>query len=100
MPRILILHAAVGTGHATAARALAEAFRRKQQGEVRVEDILDYGSQLFRTALTRAYLDVSGRAPLLWKVLYESSDQEDPDAVAATNALRARIERLPLRRLE
>ena len=100
MPRILILHAAVGTGHTTAARALADAFRRKQQGDVRVEDILDYGSRLFRTALTRAYLDVSGRAPLLWKVLYESSDQADPDVVAATNALRARIERLPLRKLE
>jgi processive 1,2-diacylglycerol beta-glucosyltransferase len=100
MPRILILHAAVGTGHTTAARALADAFRRKQQGDVRVEDILDYGSRLFRTALTRAYLDVSGRAPLLWKVLYESSDLGDPDAVAATNALRARIERLPLRKLE
>ena len=100
MPRILILHAAVGTGHTTAAYALAEAFRRKQQGEVRVEDILDYGSQLFRTALTRAYLDVSGRAPLLWKVFYESSDLEDPDALAAANAVRARIERLPVRRLE
>ncbi len=55
MPRILILHAAVGTGHTTAAYALAEAFRRKQVGEVRVEDTLDYGSRLFRESLTRAY---------------------------------------------
>jgi processive 1,2-diacylglycerol beta-glucosyltransferase len=100
MSRILILHAAVGTGHTTAARALADAFRRKQIGEVRVEDILDYGSRLFRTALTRAYLEVSGRTPLLWKMLYESSDLDDPDAVAASNAVRARIERLPLRQLE
>jgi processive 1,2-diacylglycerol beta-glucosyltransferase len=100
MPRILILHAAVGTGHTTAAYALADAFRTKQQGEVRVEDILDYGSKLFRVALTRAYLEVSGRAPLLWKMLYESSDLDDLDAVAAMNALRAHIERLPVRRLE
>jgi processive 1,2-diacylglycerol beta-glucosyltransferase len=100
MPRILILHAAIGTGHTTAARSLADAFRRKQLGEVRVEDILDYGSRLFRTALTRAYLEVSGRTPLLWKMLYESSDLEDPDAVVASNAVRARIERLPLRQLE
>ena len=100
MPRILILHAAVGTGHTTAARALADAFRRKQLGEGRVEDILDYGSRLFRTALTKAYLEVSGRAPLLWKMLYESSDLGDPDVVTASNAVRARIERLPVRQLE
>ena len=100
MPRILILHAAVGTGHTTAARALADAFRGKQQGDVRVEDILDYGSRLFREGLIRAYLRVSGSAPLLWKVLYESSDVDDPDVVSALNALRARVDRLPVRRLE
>jgi processive 1,2-diacylglycerol beta-glucosyltransferase len=100
MPRILILHASVGTGHTTAARALADAFRRKQLGEVRVEDILDHGSRLFRAALTRAYLEVSSRAPLLWKMLYESSDLDDPDVVAVSNAVRARIERLPVRQLE
>src|SRR5437764_15344963 len=33
-------------------------------------------------------------------MLYKSSDLDDPDAVAATNAVRARIERLPVRRLE
>jgi processive 1,2-diacylglycerol beta-glucosyltransferase len=100
MPRILILHAAVGSGHTTAANALADAFRRRQQGEVRVEDILDFGSQLFREGLIRSYLRVSGRAPLLWKMLYESSDIADPNHVAAANALRARFDRLPVRRLE
>jgi processive 1,2-diacylglycerol beta-glucosyltransferase len=100
MPRILILHAAVGSGHTTAANALADAFRRKQQGEVRVEDILDYGSPIFREGLIRSYLDVSGRAPLLWKMLYESSDIADPEAVAVSNRLRARIDRLPVRRIE
>jgi processive 1,2-diacylglycerol beta-glucosyltransferase len=91
----LILHAAVRTGHTTAARALGDAFRRKQLGEVRVEDVLDYGSRLFRAALTRAYLEVSGWAPLLWKILYESSDLDDPDVVTASNAVLARIEWLP-----
>jgi processive 1,2-diacylglycerol beta-glucosyltransferase len=100
MPRILILHAAIGTGHTAAAHALADAFRGKQLGEVRVEDILDYGSRLFRAALTKAYLEVSGRAPLLWRMLYESTDLDDPDVVLATNAVRARIERLPVRSLE
>src|SRR5688500_4627626 len=100
MPRVLILHAAVGSGHSTAANALADAFRRRQQGDVRVEEILDYGTPLFREGLIRSYLRVSGRAPLLWKMLYESTDVADPEVVAATNALRAHIDRLPVRRLE
>ena len=100
MPRILILHAAVGTGHTTAANALADAFRRKQSGDVRVEDILDYGSELFRRSLTQSYLQISSRAPLLWKMLYTSSDQSDPDLVAVGNAVRARIDRLPVRKFE
>jgi processive 1,2-diacylglycerol beta-glucosyltransferase len=100
MPRILILHAEVGTGHTTAANALADAFRRNQQNEVRVEDTLDYGSRLFRESLTRSYLRVSSRAPLLWKMLYTSSDHGDPDTATAMNTLRSRIERLPVRRLE
>ncbi|MFN8635355.1 MAG: glycosyltransferase [Chloroflexota bacterium] len=100
MPRILILHAAVGSGHTTAANALADALRQKKQGEVRVDDILDYGSQLFRESMIRSYLQVSGRAPLLWKMLYQSSDIANPDAAAAANSLRARFDRLPVRRLE
>ncbi|MFN8521745.1 MAG: hypothetical protein U0821_01390 [Chloroflexota bacterium] len=100
MSRILILHAAVGTGHTTAAKALGEAFERKRAGAVRVEDILDHGSALFRAALTRSYLDISSRAPLLWKAFYEASDVADPDIVAAANVVRARVERLPLRRFE
>jgi len=98
--RILILHAAVGTGHTTAALALGDAFRRTQVDEVQVEDILDYGSRFFRAALTQSYLLVSGRTPQLWKVFYESSDLHDPDYVVAVNAFLARVERLPVRRLE
>ena len=36
--RILILHASVGTGHLSAARALAQAFGRAPDVEVRVEE--------------------------------------------------------------
>ena len=100
MPRILIFHAAVGSGHTTAANALADAFRRKQQGNVRVEDILDFWSPLFRESLIRAYVRVSSRTPLLWKAFYDTSDAADPEIVAATNALMARLDRLPVRRLE
>ena len=100
MPRILIFNAAVGSGHTTAANALADAFRRKQQGEVRVEDVLDFWNPLFRGSLIRAYVRVSSRTPLLWKAFYDTSDAADPELVAATNALMARLDRLPVRRLE
>jgi len=77
MPRILIMHASVGAGHSSAAQALASAFERKQAGEVRVADILDYGSQVFREAVTQSYLQISSKAPLLWKMLYETTDASD-----------------------
>jgi processive 1,2-diacylglycerol beta-glucosyltransferase len=99
MPRILVLHAAVGTGHTSAANALGEAFRRKQSGDVRVEDALDFGSRLFRETLSRAYLRASSKAPTLWRMLYESSDLGDPDLVSTMNELWAPIERLPVPRL-
>jgi processive 1,2-diacylglycerol beta-glucosyltransferase len=79
MPRILIMHASVGSGHVSAARALAEAFERKQAGEVRVADIFDYGSQVFRETVTQSYIQLSGKAPLLWKMLYETTDAGDLD---------------------
>lgn len=50
MPRVLLLHASVGTGHKRAAEALAAAFTRRQPGEVRVEDVLDHTPRLFRVA--------------------------------------------------
>jgi processive 1,2-diacylglycerol beta-glucosyltransferase len=96
----LILHAAVGTGHTTAANALADAFRRKQTGEVRVDDILEYGSEIFRKGLVQSYLQMSSRTPLLWKMLYTSSDHADPDIAAVSNAVHARIDRLPVRKFE
>ena len=79
MPRILIMHASVGSGHVSAARALAEAFERRQAGEVRVADIFDYGSQVFRETVTQSYLQLSAKAPLLWKMLYETTDTGDLD---------------------
>ena len=100
MPRILILYASVGTGHRRAALALAEAFRRKQHGEVWVEDALDYGSPLFRQAYTRSYLDLSERAPMLWRLFYQSTNSSDPESIEITNRLRSLVERLGVTRLD
>lgn len=101
MPRILILHASVGTGHRSAALALADAFARKQT-EVRVEDALDHANPLFRQAYAGTYLDVTTRAPLLWQLFYQNTDVTDPDTIELTNRLRGAVERLgvnDLRRL-
>ena len=63
MTRILILHASVGTGHLSAARALAQAFEQTPGVEARVEDTLDFGSRAVADAIIRGYLELSGRAP-------------------------------------
>jgi processive 1,2-diacylglycerol beta-glucosyltransferase len=100
MPRVLILHASVGTGHERAATALAAAFARKQEGEVRVEDTLDYGSQLFRQAYSRSYIEMSERSPLLWRIVYETTDASAPEQIEISNRLRGLVERLAITRLE
>jgi processive 1,2-diacylglycerol beta-glucosyltransferase len=100
MSRILILHASVGTGHERAAEALAQGFVRRQAGDVLVEDTLNYGSELFRRAYTRSYIDLSERTPLLWRLIYESTDASDPKLVERTNRLRTLVERLGITRLD
>ncbi|HVG98199.1 MAG TPA: hypothetical protein VNK05_14930 [Chloroflexota bacterium] len=91
--RILILHASVGTGHLSAARALAQAFGRAPDVEVRVEDVLDFASRAVADTLIRGYLQLSSRAPSVWKALYEATDNVDPAAILAANARRGRLGR-------
>jgi len=77
MPRILILHASVGSGHQRAVTAVANAFTRKQAGAVQVEDTLDYGNRAFRRAYTQSYLDLSAHAPAIWRLFYEGTNVRD-----------------------
>lgn len=91
MPRVLLLHASVGTGHKRAAEALAAAFSRRQPGEVRVEDVLDHTPRLFRVAYARSYLELTDRAPLLWGYFYTQSNV-DPNLAEFTNNLRKIVE--------
>jgi processive 1,2-diacylglycerol beta-glucosyltransferase len=91
MPRILLLHASVGSGHKRAADALARAFRIRQPGQVWVEDTLDHAALLFRQAYTRTYLELSDRAPALWGYSYYSTDK--PESTAFKD-LRTRIDRI------
>jgi processive 1,2-diacylglycerol beta-glucosyltransferase len=92
MPRILILHASVGTGHQRAALALAAAFARKEAVEVRVEDSLDYGGRVFQRAYTQTYLELTERAPALWRLFYQGTNSTDPEWVLIANRLRSLVE--------
>jgi processive 1,2-diacylglycerol beta-glucosyltransferase len=91
MPRVLLLHASVGTGHKRAAEALATAFQRRQPGEVRVEDVLDHTSLLFRVAYARSYLQLTDRAPLVWGYFYTQTNA-DPNLAEFTNNIRKLVE--------
>ncbi len=91
MPRILLLHVSVGTGHKRAAEALCKAFERRQPGEVRVEDVLDHTSRLFRLAYARSYLELTDRAPLVWGYFYTQTNA-DPELADITNNIRKLVE--------
>ncbi|KPV52008.1 galactosyldiacylglycerol synthase [Kouleothrix aurantiaca] len=93
MPRILILHASVGSGHQRAAAALAAAFARKPGCDARVEDTLDYGSRVFRRAYSQSYRELSERAPALWRLFYQGTNISDPEWVEVANRVRSLVER-------
>jgi processive 1,2-diacylglycerol beta-glucosyltransferase len=100
MSRILLLYASVGTGHKSAAKALAEAFSADPANEVRIEDTLDYASAAFRLLYAQSFLSVTNHAPRLWKLLYDRSDYTNPDQIAAASWLRAAVEQLGVTRLD
>lgn len=92
-PRILILHASIGGGHASAARALDLAFRQRGIDNVIVQDIFDFAGDNFRRAVVGSYLVTSEKAPLLWKMFYESGDVSDPRWTEIKNELRGQAQR-------
>jgi processive 1,2-diacylglycerol beta-glucosyltransferase len=100
MTRILILYASVGTGHQRAARALAEAFARLPDCEVRLEDTLAYATPVFRDAYTRSYLEMVAKAPALWQRYYQDTNRGDPEQIVRGNLLRGRAEELLNTRLD
>ncbi len=91
MPRVLLLHASVGTGHRTAARALGKAFELRQSDHVRVEDVLDHTSRLFRIAYARSYLELTDHAPLVWGYFYSTAGDDD-ELGEITNNIRKLVE--------
>src|SRR5215212_6541960 len=100
MPRFLLLHATVGSGHRSAANALADAFERLPDSEVRVEDALDYASPIFSAAYARSYLELSQRAPIVWQMFYESTDNSDTEWLPLRDQLRGRAAELVAAKLK
>src|SRR5690348_12490399 len=100
MPRYLLLHATVGSGHRSAANALADAFERLPDSEVRVVDALDYASPIFRSAYARSYLELSQRAPIVWQMFYESTDNSDAEWGPLRDQLRGVMAELAVTKLK
>jgi processive 1,2-diacylglycerol beta-glucosyltransferase len=96
----MILHASLGTGHQRAAEALGDAFRRWPGVEVEVIDALDHASRLLRTAVSETYVRMSEQAPLLYRLLYDSSDSNDAAESISGNRRLGQVERFFLGRLE
>lgn len=92
-PRILILHASIGGGHASAANALQKAFAQNGVTDVAVKDVFDFGGEVLRRAVVGSYLVTSEKAPLLWKMFYESGDVSDPRWAEIKNLLRGQAQR-------
>ena len=97
--RIALLYASAGTGHRTAAEALAHWFERESPGcETLCLDTLDFTNALVRGLYTRSYLQMIRRAPQLWGYFYDSFDEPD-GADGFVGTLNELTEKLHLSRL-
>jgi processive 1,2-diacylglycerol beta-glucosyltransferase len=74
-PRLLILTAGYGEGHNAAARALAEAWRRRH-GECSacVADVFEQASPRLNRVSRRGYLALINRMPRVWSLCYRWLD--------------------------
>ena len=97
-PRIAVLHASAGTGHQSAARALAAAIvQQSPDAVVREVDTLVFASRLYRRTYAASYNAMAARAPALWGVLYHS--WASAPVHRSTGPVRLAMDRLNLRRL-
>lgn len=92
MPGILIVHASLGTGHLSAANALAAAFARQGRDAV-VLDVLDYANPMLRAALNQYFKQTTERAQSLYKLLYAQTDAADVEEAFSGNRLLTMLER-------
>lgn len=97
-PRIAILHATAGSGHRSAALALAGAIGTQAPGaRVREVDTLVFASRFYRSTYSQGYNAMAQRAPQLWGALYHLWAQQRVHRAAGPT--REALDRLALRSL-
>jgi processive 1,2-diacylglycerol beta-glucosyltransferase len=97
-PRVAILHATAGSGHRSAAQAIAAAIaEHSPYATVREVDTLVFASRLYRNTYAASYNAMAARAPRLWGVLYHSWGLAPVHK--GTAPVRLAVDRLNLRRL-
>ena len=97
-PRVAILHATAGSGHKSAALALASAMGALDPGaRVREVDTLVFASRFYRSTYSQGYNAMAQRAPQLWGALYHLWGQERVRRAAGPT--RQALDRLALRSL-
>lgn len=97
-PRIAVLHATAGSGHRSAAQALASAMSSLAPGaRVRDVDTLVFASRFYRQTYSQGYNAMAQRAPVLWGALYHLWAQQRVHRAAGPT--REAFDRLALRSL-
>ena len=97
-PRIAILHATAGSGHRSAAQALATAMGElAPDATVREVDTLVFASRFYRQTYAQGYHAMAQRAPRLWGALYTLWEQQRVNRSAGP--ARLAFDRLALRSL-
>ena len=88
MARILIFYSPFGSGHLSASKALAAAFREESREHVVVvEDIFEHVGSTLRSTVSSIYERLSEKAPLLYEAYYESTDVDEFSLATTSNLL-------------
>jgi processive 1,2-diacylglycerol beta-glucosyltransferase len=75
--RILILYAAYGGGHGTAAKALQERFEIDYpKAEIQLIDAVEFASPVLNKVYKEGYVHITRATPRLWGKIYFSADHE------------------------
>ena len=74
-PRVLLLSASSGAGHARAAQALEKAFAARGDCSIEHIDAIHYVSRLFQRIYDKTYISMVRRVPEMMGVLYNRTDR-------------------------
>lgn len=74
--KVMILYANAGNGHRRAAEALAAVCEKDERiTDVRLLDTLNFTNKVFQELYANLYIEAVKKAPTLWQVAFEESDQ-------------------------